>query len=65
MKMSKRFEVITKTKKQGRVMVTYYCAIDKKGVVVTDHKKIDKGIGKYPFYMEVQQAKTPKRRTVK
>jgi len=46
-------------------MIIYYCAIDKKGVVVTDHKKIDKGIGKYPFYMEVQQAKTPKRRTVK
>lgn len=62
MKMSKKFEVITKTKKKGRVMVTYYCAIDKKGGVVTDQKKIDKGIGKYPLYEDVQQEKKPNRR---
>jgi len=57
MKMSKKFEVITKTKKKGRVMVTYYCAIDKKGGVVTDQNKIKKGVGKYPLYEDVQQEK--------
>lgn len=62
MKKSKTFEIITKTKKKGRVMVTYYCAIDKKGGVVTDQKKIDKGIGKYPLYEDVQQNKTLKKR---